>query len=208
MSILNRLASSQDIRNTAPNIALAEEIAEKGDKKAVEELVANLGNKDRNLQSDCIKTLYEIGEINPKLIARYAPEFVKLLDSKNNRLVWGAMTALSSIGAENAPVLYDAITKIVATADAGTVITKDHAVKILAALGAIKEYKEEAIALLLEQILASPVNQLPSYAEKAMPIIDAAHKAAFLKVLHTRLPDLADHEAKRKRMENVIKKMS
>ena len=207
MSILNQLASAQSIRNTEPNKALAKQVAEKGDKKAIEELVDNLGNKDKNLQSDCIKTLCEIGELNPKLIAKYAPEFVQLLDSKNNRMVWGAMTALSSIGAENATVLYDSLARIVATADKGTVITKDHAVKILVALGAKKQYKETAIVLLIEQILASPVNQLPSYAESALPIIDKPHKEAFLKALNTRLPDLSDLETKRKRLEKVIKKV-
>ena len=207
MSVLNQLASALNIRNTEPNKALAKKVAETNDKKAVEELMGGLKGKDKNIQSDCIKTLYEIGELQPKLIAKYAPDFVALLGSKNNRMVWGAMTALSSIGLENAPVLYDALAKIVNTADKGTVITKDHAVKILAQLGTIPEYKETAIDLLLEQILASPVNQLPSYAESTMPIIDAAHKAAFLKVLNTRLPDV-EQDTKRKRLEKVIKKMS
>jgi len=68
-------------------------------------------------------------------------------------------------------------------AEKGSVITKDHYVAILVKLGKIKEYTDDVLVLLNEQILNSPVNQLPTYAENALPIIDEQHKALFIKHL-------------------------
>ena len=88
MSVISKLASSLDRRDEVPNQELAKQIATKKDKKAVQELVENLNNKSKDIQNDCIKVLYEIGEINPALVADYAKEFISLLDHKNNRLQW------------------------------------------------------------------------------------------------------------------------
>ena len=205
MSILNELASVMNIRSTEPNKALAQKLADTNNVAGVQELVDNIGNK--KIQSDIIKTLYELGERKPALIVPHAAVFITLLDSKNNRMVWGAMTALSAIATECAPLLYKAITQIVAIADKGTVITKDHAVNILVKLSAFKEFADDTLPLLLEQILAAPMNQMPTYAEKTLPVIEAANKPAFLDILITRLPDI-EGDAKRKRLEKVIKKVS
>jgi len=39
--------------------------------KAINEPVKNLENKDKRIQSDCIKILYEIEYLKPELIAGY-----------------------------------------------------------------------------------------------------------------------------------------
>lgn len=62
MSIIDQLASSLGRRDEVPNQELAEKIAAAKDKKAVKDLVDNLANKNKDIQSDCIKVLYEIGE--------------------------------------------------------------------------------------------------------------------------------------------------
>src|SRR6476661_5896203 len=109
MSILNKLASALGRRDETPNTALAKQVAAKKDKVAIQELVDNLSNKSKDIQNDCIKVLYEIGEIDPSLIAQYINEFVSLLSHKNNRLQWGAMTALSTIVLEKPKEIYTAI---------------------------------------------------------------------------------------------------
>jgi HEAT repeat protein len=206
MSIISKLASSLNRRDEGPNEALAKQIAEKNDKNAVKELIENLSNKNKDIQSDCIKVLYEIGEQKPALIAGYAEAFIGLLKSKNNRLQWGAMTAINTITPEVPEMVYAAIPQIIAAADSGSVITKDHAVNILIKLGSVKEYADSAFALLREQLLSSPVNQLPMYAERALPIINDKNKDEFIKTLTSRLPDI-EKETKRKRVEKVIKKL-
>jgi len=207
MSVLNRLAHSLGRRDEVPNQELAKAVAKKKDKKAVKELIDNLSNKDKNIQADCIKTLYEIGYINPELIADYADVFLDLLDHKNNRLVWGAMTALDDISRVNPKGIYKALPKIMRTADEGSVITRDHCVNILIRLCAFKPAAENAFELLLEQFKTAPTNQLPKYAEDAQSIIPKEKKAIVSRVLASRLKEI-EKDSKRKRVEKVIKKLS
>jgi hypothetical protein len=207
MKILSKLATSLNRRDEVPNQILAKQIAVKKDKEAVKELIELLHHKSKDIQSDSIKVLYEIGYANPSLIAPYYKEFLALLDNKNNRLQWGAMTALNALTIENPKAIFSALSKIISAADNGTVITKDHAVGILEKLGSIKSYTEKIFPLLNEQILKSPVNQLPTYAEKALPIVIDKNKKVFLKTLQLRLKDL-EEGTKRKRLEKVIKIIS
>jgi hypothetical protein len=206
MRVIPKLASSLGRRDEVPNQELAEHIAGKNDKNAVAELVRNLSNQHKNIQSDCIKVLYEIAARKPRLVAAYCDEFLKLLDNRNNRLVWGAMTALDAITLENPKPLYNSLTKIISIANAGSVITRDHAVGILITLSRVKEYSDKSFALLIEQLKKCPTNQLPMYAENALPIINEKNKALFVKTLSSRLDEVGK-ESKRKRIEKVVKRL-
>lgn len=207
MSIIDQLAYSLDRRDEVPNQELAKKIALKKDKKAVKELVENLKNKNKNIQSDCIKVLYELGEINPSLISEYVSELVELIDHKNNRMIWGTMHALDTITSENPKVIYSFLPKIIKAADEGSVITRDHAVAILIKLSKTKQYSDNCFSLLIEQLKKCPTNQLPKYAEDAMPLFNEKNKNTFLKTLSGRLNDI-ETESKRKRVEKVIKKLN
>lgn len=205
MSVIDKLATSLNRRDEVPNQELAKEIVETENKEAVAELIQNLSNKNKDIQSDCIKVLYEIGEAKPHLIAPYAKNFVELLDSKNNRLQWGAMTALNTIASESPAIVFGALAKLALVADKGSVITRDNYVSILTKLCSVDAYKNDAFDLLHEQFLTSPTNQLPMYAENAVNVIDDAHKPVFIKTLIARLPEI-EKESKRKRVEKVLKK--
>ncbi len=207
MTVLNKLASALNRRDEVPNQKLAKEIAEKNDKKAIKELVENLSHKSKDIHNDCIKVLYEIGAVKPALLADFTKEFIILLDHKNNRLQWGGMTALDTITLENPKVIYGSLSKIMAASDNGSVITKDHAVNILIKLCSLKQYEKNAFSLLIEQLLNSPTNQLPMYAERALPIINDKNKTLFTKTLTSRLDDI-EKDTKRKRVEKVIKKVT
>ena len=207
MTIIDKLASSLNRRDELPNQKLAMQIVDRNDEKAVEELVGNLTNKDREIQSDCIKVLYEVGERKPALIAKYAGEFSSLLDSKNNRLVWGGMAALDQIALTNPKTIYGMLTKIVGSGEKGSVITRDHAVGILIKLASLAQYREKVIPLLLEQLKRAPTNQLPMYSENLVPIVTDKNSAAFVRTLTSRLDEI-QKMAKRKRVERVIAKLS
>ena len=207
MSVLDKLATALGRRDEVPNVELAKEIAAKNDKAAVKELVATLQSKNKDIQFDCIKTLYEIGYVNPALIADYAKDFIVQLDSKNNRMQWGAMTALSGIVSENPKAVYAALGKIAAVAEKGTVITKDHYAKILTSLGAIKQYADDAFTLLIALLQNAPTNQLPKYAENAVPLITEKNKPVFIRTLTARLGDF-DAGTKLKRLEKVLQKVT
>lgn len=207
MSILNKLASFQNRNDEILNQELAKQIVTKNDKAAIKELVENLKNKKKDIQHDCIKVLYEIGGRKPGLIAGYAKDFIALLDSKNNRMQWGAMTAINTITLQDPKAIYTALPKIIKAADNGSVITKDQAVNILISLCSLKEYTNGAFTLLNEQLLDCPTNQLPMYAERALPVISEKNKAQFTKTLTSRLSDI-EKDTKRKRVEKVIRKLS
>jgi len=206
MSIIPKLSTSLNRRDEVPNQELAKEIIETENKEAIAELIQNLSNKNKEIQSDCIKVLYEIGEAKPQLIAAYASSFVELLDNKNNRLQWGAMTALNTIASASPAIVFGALVKLAAVAYKGSVITRDNYVSILTKLCTVAAYSNDAFDLLHEQFLISPTNQLPMYAENAAGIIDEAHKPVFIKTLTARLSEF-DKESKRKRVEKVLKKL-
>ena len=208
MSVLDELATALGRRDEVPNQELARKIVRKRDGPAVQELVENLAHKNKGIQNDCIKALYEIGEDNPNLIAKYYKEFGKLLESKNNRLVWGAMMALDTIALKEPKAVYGMLSKILRVADtSGSVIAKDHAVGILAKLGTLRPYKRDCVALLIEQLMSCPNNQFPMYVEMSFPVIDAGNRKRFQQVLETRRQKL-DRESQQKRVAKVLKKLT
>src|SRR5262249_38187922 len=138
---------------------------------AVGELVANLHNKSKAIQSDCIKVLYEVGERDAALIAGYCDEFAGLLCSPNQRIVWGAITALDAIAAANPKSVFPFLKEIMRAAEGESVIARDHAVGILIKLAAVPSYAARSIPLLLEQLETSPPNQFPMYVEQSADIL-------------------------------------
>lgn len=206
MSIIGKLATSLGRKDENPNIDLAKQIAAANNKKAVKELVENLTNKKKDIQHDCIKTIYEIGYVKPKLISDYADEYIEQLKSKSNRIRWGAMTALSSIVKEKPKELYKALPTLIAIANKGSVITKDHYVNILVGLCSDKTYYSKTFPLLLEQLLKSATNQLPKYAEQSATIVAEKDRATLIKTLNARVNDV-ETPTKKARLEKVIKKL-
>jgi hypothetical protein len=207
MTVLNKLATAQNRRDEAVNQALAREIVRQGDGAAVRELVDGLSSKDKNIQSDCIKVLYEVGEKAPHLIAGYRSLFCDLLDSKNNRLVWGAMTALDQIALADPKGVFAALGKICRVAADGSVITRDHAVGILTKLGAMKPYAKACLPLLIDILKTSPSNQLPMYAEMSLAVASDKNKASLHKVISARLGQL-EKESQKKRVLKVLKRLA
>ena len=117
------------------------------------------------------------------------------------------MTALDLITSENPKALYAVLPKVIAVADSGSVITRDHAVGILIKLAGIRQYADKVFALLIEQLKKAPTNQLPMYAENALPIINGKNKALFIKTLSMRI-DEVEKESKKKRIEKVMNKIT
>ena len=208
MSILNKLASALDQRDEKPNIELAETIAKNNDKQAIKELVENLQHKNKKIQADCIKVLYEIGERKPALIAEYYEEFLNLLENKNPRMTWGTMSALSAITLEKPKQIYEALPRILNAVDKSqSVIARDHTVYILTKLASLKNYADDAFDLLIEIIMNAPVNQLAMYAEYAATVVNDKNKSIFRDALISRLEDV-EQEPKRKRINKVLKKLA
>lgn len=207
MSILDRLATSQNRRDEVPNQELARDLAAGKDKKGIREIVENLWNKDKNIQADCIKVLYEIGCIEPKLIGGYVDDFAKLLKSRNNRLVWGGMTALAEAAKANPDAVFAHVDTIKKAKDAGSVITVDSAISALAVTAAAnRKYNEVIFPYLLKHLSSCRPKDVPQHSEKTLPAVIASNKAGFIKVLEKRMEDLSGSGLAR--VKKVIKQAS
>jgi hypothetical protein len=192
MSVIDKLAHSLGRRDEVPNQELARDLAAKKDKKGIREIAENLWNKDKNIQADCIKVLYEVGIIEPKLIAEYAEDFVKLLKSRNNRLVWGGMTALAEVAKANPDAVFKHIDAIKKAKETGSVITVDNAVSTLAYTArANDKYNKVIFPYLLKHLSSCRPKEVPQHSEKTMPAVNASNKNEFTKVLEKRMEDLS-----------------
>jgi hypothetical protein len=206
MSVLNRLASSIGRRDEIPNQELARDLAAKKDKAGIREIAENLWNNDKNIQADCIKVLYEIGSIEPKLIADYAEDFVKLLRRKNNRLVWGGMTALNEVAKANPDVVFKYLDEIKKAKETGSVITVDNAISTLAYTAVTDKYNKTIFPYLLKHLSGCRPKEVPQHAEKTLPAVNLSNKADFIKVLEKRMEDLSGSGLAR--VKKVIKQVN
>jgi hypothetical protein len=191
MTALQEIAFSLGKRDDVPNQLLAKKLSDKSDTAGIQELVEHLHDKNSNIASDCLKTLYEVGVIQPALIEKYAREFLKLLTSPNNRMVWGAMITLSTIAARQADTLYPHIDLIMKTTQTGSVITTDNGIKTLALIGAANpDYRNAVFPFLLDHLRTCRPKEVPQHAESTLPAVDTVNRQAFTEVLEKRMEDL------------------
>lgn len=202
----SELASVMGRGDEGPNIQLAEKICKTKDGPAVKLLMSLLGHKKTAVRNDVIKVLYEIGTRKPDMIIPYAKDFLALLHHKDNRMIWGAMNALSAISEFKPELLAKDLPSILDAMDSGSVITRDHGIYILCNVSRIKKHHEDCMELLLEQIEKAPVNQVPMYAEKTAEVISKPFISRFKKVLQAR-KDVYSIESKKKRLEKLIRNL-
>ena len=192
MSVLDRLASSLHRRDEVPNQELARDLSAKKDNAGIREIAENLWNKNKNVQADCIKVLYEVGAIEPELIADYTEDFVRLLRSKNNRLVWGGMTALAEVAKANPDAVFKHLDEIKKAKETGSVITVDNVISTLAWTASANEKFNKAIfPYLLKHLSSCRPKEVPQHSEKTIPAVNSSNRADFVKVLEKRMEDLS-----------------
>jgi hypothetical protein len=179
-------------RDEIPNQELARDLASKQDKVGIHEIAENLWSKDKNVQTDCIKVLYEVGSIEPTLIIDYTEDFVKCLRSKNNRLIWGGMTALAEVAKANPAGVFKHLDEIKKATEAGSVITVDNAISTLAwTASANDQYNKVIFPYLLKHLSSCRPKEIPQHSEKTLPAVNSSNKADFIKTLEKRMEDLS-----------------
>ena len=198
--VLKRISFYQGRRDENPNLALARDLAESRDIAGINEIAANLSNPEQRVRNDCVKVLYEIGAINPELIAAYANDFLQLLEDRNNRLVWGGMTALSAIAELKAEFLCQQYNPIIQAIESGSVITRDQGVRVLAVLAASTAgCNQQALSDLLALLKTCRPKDVPQYAEIAVRGVNAESAGDFVGILENRLSQLTPAQSKRVR---------
>lgn len=204
MSILPKLASAQGRKDEEPNKELARELVANDDIDGIREAAENLRNKDRRIQTDCLSVLEQVGLLKPELIEDYAADFIELLFSKVNRLVWAAMINLALIADRKALEIFEQFDEIVEVMEKGSVITKDNGIKTLAKVASTNnEYAEVIMPYLMEQLKSCRSKSVPQYAESIRVAVDSKNQEQYLCILNERLDVLS--AAQQRRVKKLLK---
>ena len=204
MPVLNKIAFFQNRQDEVPNQELAQALAQSRSQADIREIAEGLWNKEPNIQSDCLKVLYELGYLAPGLIAAYAGDFLKLLKHRNNRMVWGGMIALSTVADLKAAEIFPHVDEIIQVMNKGSVITMDNGIKALALVASQKdEYRKAIFPYLLDHLQTCRPKEVPQHAEKSLPAVTTGNKSDFIQVLDKRLEDMSASQAVR--LKKIIK---
>jgi len=198
MTVINCLASQLGRNDELPNIELAHKLAKEENHAAIEEIIRHLSCKDKKIQYDCMKVAYEIGQVKPELISRYALNFIELLKSRNNRMVWGGMTALSTIAEVASETIMEHLDTLKSAIKIGSVITIDKGILTLARLAAVSKENNTAIfPFLLNHLENCRTKEIPQHSESTLLAVTDENKEEFLDVLHKRETYLTAPQLKR-----------
>lgn len=204
--MIEKLAYSLGRNDEEPNILLAKELAKTKNKKGIKEIIEGLSNPKEQIANDCIKVLYEIAEISPELISDYAENFIQILKSRNNRLVWGSMTALSKIVSLNPDVIYKNIDIIVRACEKGSVITVDNSISVFAELVKVnKKYEKKVFPIIIGHLEKCRPKEVGQHAERAFVCINKSNVQKYKETLVKRYKSLADSQ--KKRIDKLLKKI-
>jgi len=204
MSVLSKIAFYQNRRDEIPNRELAQALAQTCSQADIREIAENLWNKEPNIQSDCLKVLYELGYLAPELIADYVEDFLELLKNHNNRMVWGGMIALSTMADLKATEIFPHVDEIIQIMKNGSVIAMDNGIKTLARVASQRdEYRQAIFPTLLDHLKTCRLKEVPQHAEKSLPAVMAGNKTDFIRVLEKRLEDMTVSQTTR--LKKIIK---
>jgi len=206
VKMLEKLSYSLGRNDEEPNIELAKELVKTKNKKGIKEIAGGLNNSKAQIANDCIKVLYEIGGMEPKLISEYIGEFIQLLKSKNCRLVWGSMTALSKIVPLNPEEAFKNLDIIISAYENGSVITVDNSISVFAELAkADKKYEKKVFPVIIGHLEKCRSKEVAQHAERAFVCVNKNNSGKFKDALLKRLDSLT--EAQKKRVEKLLKKL-
>ena len=204
--MLEKLAYSLGRNDEEPNIELAKELVKTKNKKGIKEIVNGLSNTKEQIANDCIKVLYEIGELKPEYVSEYVGDFIKLLESRNNRLVWGAMTALSKIVSHNPDEAFKNLDIIVKAYEKGSVTTVDNSISVFSELArANQKYEKKIFPIIIEHLEKCRPKEVAQHAERAFVCVNKNNAQKFKETLLKRLGSLT--ESQKKRVEKLLKKL-
>lgn len=196
--MIEKLACCLGRNDEEPNIVLATTLCNNSDKKAIAEIVDRLNDNNKAIANDCIKVLYEIGNRKPELIADYSDTFISHLFSKNNRIVWGSMTALATIADLQPSAIFKQIDIIKKAYETGSVITIDNSMTVFAKLcKADKMYSQEIFPLLINHLSTCRLKEIPQHAVRISLCIDKDNVDQFVKTIKERKSQLTISQVKR-----------
>ena len=204
--MIEKLAYSLGRNDEKPNIELALELIKTGNLAGIDEIAEGLNSKTEQIANDCIKVLYEIGEREPELISGYVDIFIKLLRSKNNRLVWGAMTALSRIASLKPREIFNNLDAVLKAKESGSVITVDNSISVLAELAkSSPEYEKKVFPVIIKHLQNCRPKEVGQHSERAFICVTKNNSATFRRTLQERYDSLSGPQ--KKRVDKLLKRI-
>lgn len=205
MNAISKIAFHRNIRNEEPNKALAKELAEADDFEGIKEISTYLYDKNKSIASDCLAVLYTIGYSKPEHITDYLGDFLKLLKSKNNRMVWGSMIAIATIAPLKSDEIFREVDKLLEVMKTGTVITEVWGIKALVGLSLANEaFKNRLLPVLYDYLdICRPID-FATRVETMLPVMVSAEEINQLKQIILLKQD-ALSPAQQKKLKSVLK---
>ncbi len=204
--MIEKLAYSIGRKDEEPNIGLALDLIKTKDHNGINEIVNGLNNANEQIANDCIKVLYEIGERKPEFISKYVDVFIRLLKSRNNRLVWGAMTALSKIASITPQEIYNNLETVKKAYENGSVITVDNSISVFAELvKAGSKYSHKVFPIIIKHLETCRSKEVAQHSERAFVCITNINSELFKKTLIERCVVLT--VSQKKRVDKLLKKI-
>lgn len=206
MSYINQIGYHLGRRDEVPNQELGRLLSDKEDLEGIREIASYLFDKNKSIASDCLKVLYELSYHKPHLIVDYYEDFITLLNSKNNRMVWGAMIAIASIAKVEPDMVYKDHALMTEKIETGTLITHVSGVMALIHMATESEdvYDQIKDQLFKLQADCRPID-FAKRAERMMESVRADDIDEYVDILSSNLDKLS--KAGQKRTEKVIKQL-
>ncbi len=206
MNIVDRFSSSLDQRDQGPNEVIAQQVADENNLTLLGEVIQVIhSSASVRIKNDAVMVLMALSRINAAHLKEYVDLLVGILTSKSNRQVFGGMIALANV----TPLVRDKVQPhlsiILEAMDRGTVVTRDHGFTILTELYQIDQ-TGDLLALIHEQLLSAPPNQVGQYTEKFMAVVKKGDVPIFIEALEVRSGELTN-EHHRKRLGKNMKKL-
>jgi hypothetical protein len=190
--LLNRLGYLQTRRDRTPNLDLARDLAARNDRAGIQEIARNMWNENKNIHSDCVNVMYEIAAINPALVTQYGDDFIKLLKSRHQNMVQGAMFALAEIAKVKPDFIFKHLDVIRKAKEAGSDIFVDKSLTALAYTAAASaEYAGSIFPDLLHDLSTCHHKEVPEHAERILPAVNENNKFEYIKALEKRSNELS-----------------
>ncbi len=202
--MIEKLACKLGRNDETPNIELAEYLCRRNNTAGIKQIVGGFNGHDKAVANDCIKVLYEIGARKPELIRDCADDFLLGLRSKNNRLVWGSMTALAAIAELAAKPIFEKLNLVLSAYENGSVITIDNSISVFAGLcKADSGYAKKVLPILHKHLQNCRPKEIAQHAERASVCFNAENAAGFIAILESRQPYLS--AAQQARITKLLK---
>jgi len=205
MAYIEKIAYHLERRDEVPNQELAKLLVEKEDRDGLDEIASYLYDKNKSVASDCLKVLYEAGYHKPELVSKYVDDYLKLLKSKNNRMVWGAMIAIWNIAHIEHEKVFEEIERIIHLTETGTLITHVTGIKVMIALSKVKRvYYDRLYPILIAYLKACRPIDFGKRVEDYTEIMNDDNTEDILNIIKERFEGLNKNQSTR--IKRALKK--